>query len=153
MGLSLRSVDLVYVLIVLGLAVVIAPLMSAMPSKSQRAKAALRDQARTCNLRVSLRPLPPIPPRFRFASDDEFACYERRLSAPLHLAGRDERFVSVDGEWYPTTGVSPAPKWLSALPSGAAFVELSEQTVSIFWNEKEGVEFLHDLSQAFDSIE
>ena len=144
---------MVYVLIVLGLAVVIAPLMSAMPSKSQRAKAALRDQARACNLRVSLRPLPPIPPRFRFASDDEFACYESRLSAHLRLAGRDERFVSIDGEWSPTTGVSTAPKWLSALPSGVAFVELSEQTVSIFWNEKEGVEGLHTLSQAIDSIE
>ena len=144
---------MVYVLIVLGLAVVVAPLMSAMPSQSQRAKAALRDQARACNLRVSLRPLPPIPARFRFASDDEFACYESRLSVHLHLAGRDERFVSIDGEWSPTTGVSTAPKWLSALPSGVAFVELSEQTVSIFWNEKEGVEGLHMLSQAIDSIE
>ena len=144
---------MVYVLIVLGLAVVIAPLMSAMPSKSQRAKAALRDQARACNLRVSLRPLPAIPPRFRFASDDEFACYGRRLSRPLHVAGRDERFVSIDGEWSSTTGVSTAPKWLSALPSGVAFVELSEQTVSIFWNEKEGVEGLHMLLQAIDSIE
>ena len=143
---------MVYVLIVLGLAVVIAPLMSAMPSKSQRAKAALRDQARACNLRVSLRPLPPIPARFRFQSDDEFACYERRLSPHLYLTGRDERFVSVDGEWSPTKGVSPVPKWLSALPSGAAFVELSEQTVSIFWNEKEGPDGLRMLSQAIDSM-
>ena len=144
---------MVYVLIVLGLAVVIAPLMSAMPSKSQRAKAALRDQARACNLRVSLRPLPPIPPRFLFKSDDEFACYEKRLPASLNVAGRDARFVSVGGKWCPTTGVSTAPKWLSALPSGAAFVELSEQTVSIFWNEKEGVEGLTMLSQAIDSTE
>ena len=144
---------MVYVLIVLGLAVVIAPLMSAMPSKSQRAKAALRDQARACNLRVSLRPLPPIPARFRFQSDDEFACYERRLSPHLYLTGRDERFVSVDGEWSPTKGVSPVPKWLLALPSGAAFVELSEQTVSIFWNEKEGPDGLHTLSQAIDYID
>ena len=144
---------MVYVLILLGLAVVIAPLMSAMPSKSQRARAALRDQARACNLRVSLRPLPPIPPRFRFESDDEFACYEKRLPASLHVAGQDARFVSVGGEWSPMTGVSTAPKWLSALPSGAAFVELSEQTVSIFWNEKEGVEGLNMLSQAIDSAE
>ena len=143
---------MVYVLIVLGLAVVIAPLMSAMPSKSQRAKAALRDQARACNLRVSLRPLPTIPARFRFESDDEFACYERRLPPHLHQAGRDKRFVSVDDEWSPTSGVSPAPGWLSALPSGAAFVELSEQTVSIFWNEKEGPDGLNTLSQVIDSI-
>ena len=144
---------MVYVLIVLALAVVIAPLMSAMPSKSQRAKAALRDQARACNLRVSLRPLPTIPARFRFESDDEFACYERRLPPHLHQAGRDKRFVSVDDEWSPTSGVSPAPGWLSALPSGAAFVELSEQTVSIFWNEKEGPDGLHILSQVIDYIE
>ena len=143
---------MVYVLIVLCLAVVIAPLMSAMPSKSQRAKAALRDQARACNFRVSLRPLPPIPARFRFESEDDFSCYERRLSPHLHLTGRDERFVSVDGEWSPTKGVSLVPQWLEALPSGAAFVELSEQTVSIFWNEKEGPEGLHTLSQAIDSI-
>ena len=144
---------MVYVLIVLGLAVVIAPLMSAMPSKSQRAKAALRDQARACNLRVSLRPLPTIPARFRFESDDEFVCYERRLPPHLHQAGRDKRFVSVDDEWSPTSGVSPPPGWLSALPSGAAFVELSEQTVSIFWNEKEGPDGLHILSQVIDYIE
>ena len=143
---------MVYVLIVLCLGVVIAPLMSAMPSKSQRAKAALRDQARACNFRVSLRPLPPIPARFRFESEDDFSCYERRLSPHLHLTGRDERFVSVDGEWSPTKGVSLVPQWLEALPSGAAFVELSEQTVSIFWNEKEGPEGLHTLSQAIDSI-
>ena len=121
---SLRGVDVVYVLIVLGLAMVIAPLMSAMPSKSQRAKAALRDQARACNLRVSLRPLPTMRVRFRFESDDEFAGYERRLPPHLHQAGRDKRFVSVDDEWSPTSGVSPAPGWLSALPSGAAFVEI-----------------------------
>ena len=150
---SLWGVDVVYVLIVLGLAVVIAPLMSAMPSKSQRAKAALRDKARSCNLRVSLRPLPPIPARFRFQSDDEFACYERRLPHHPHQAGRDERFVSVDGEWSPTSGISPAPNWLSALPSGAAFVELSERAVSIFWNEKEGLDGLNRLSQDIDSIE
>ena len=95
---------MVYVLIVLGLAVVIAPLMSAMPSKAQRAKASLRDEARSCNLRVSLRPLPPIPARFRFQSDDEFACYERRLSPDGHRAGRDEAYVSVEGIWSPTTG-------------------------------------------------
>ena len=144
---------MVYVLIVLGLAVVIAPLMSAMPSKAQRAKASLRDEARSsCNLRVSLRPLPAIPARFRFQSDDEFACYERRLSAGRHQAGRDEAYVSVEGIWSPTTGVSSAPEWLGALPPGAAFVALSEHTVSIFWNEKEGPDGLAELAQAIDMI-
>lgn len=136
----------------LGLAVVIAPLMSAMPSKAQRAKATLRDEARSRNVRVSLRPLPPIPARFRFQSDDEVACYEWRLSADQHRAGRDQAFVFSEGKWSPTTGVASAPDWLGVLPPGAAFVALSEHTVSIFWNEKEGQDGLLVLVQAIDMI-
>ena len=49
---------MVYVLIALGLAVVISPLISAMPTKAQRRKAAVRDQARALGLRVTLRPVP-----------------------------------------------------------------------------------------------
>ena len=60
-------------------------------------------------------PLPPIPARFRFQSDDEFACYERRLSAGRHQAGRDEAYVSVEGIWSPTTGDS-APEWWGLPP-------------------------------------
>ena len=144
---------MVYALIVLGLAVVIAPLMSAMPSKAQRAKASLRDEARSCNIRVSLRPLPAIPARFRFQSDDEFACYERRLSPDRHRAGRDEAYVFIEGIWSPTTGVTSAPDWLAAMPPGVAVVALAEHTVSIFWNEKEGSYGLTQLVQATDMID
>ena len=92
---------MVYVLIVLGLAVVIAPLMSVMPSKAQRQKAALRDEARDCALRVSMRPLPAIPARFRFTPDGELACYERRLQAGGKPPGRSEDFVYAGGSGHP----------------------------------------------------
>lgn len=144
---------MVYLLIVLGLAVVIAPLMSVMPSKAQRQKATLRDEARGCALRVSLRPLPAIPARFRFTPDGELACYERRLQADLQLPGRSEDFVYAGGVWSPTKGVAPAPAWLADLPFGAVFVALSEHTVSIFWDEKEGSEGLLKINQAIDLIE
>lgn len=144
---------MVYVLIVLGLAVVIAPLMSVMPSKAQRQKAALRDEARSCALRVSLRPLPAIPARFRFTPDGELACYERRLQGGLQPPGRGEDFVYAGGVWSPTKGVASAPVWLASLPLGAVFVALSEHTVSIFWDEKEGSEGLLKIKQAIDLIE
>lgn len=78
---------MVYLLILLGLAVVVAPLMSAMPSKTQRAKAGLRDLARAHDLRVSLRPLPAVPARFRFEPEDELACYERRFPVSQQKSG------------------------------------------------------------------
>lgn len=144
---------MVYVLIFLGLAVVIAPLVSAMPTKTQRRKAALRDHARSCDLRVSLRPLPPIPPRFRCEPEGELACYERRLAPALHGTGRRAEFVRVKGDWFPTTGVSLAPDWLTQLPAGALYVEWLEKTVSIFWDEKEDQDGLMKITQAIDCIE
>ena len=99
---------MVYLLILLGLAVVVAPLMSAMPSKAQRAKAGLRDLARTHDLRVSLRPLPAVPARFRFEPEDELACYERRFPVSQQKPGGEAHYLCVDGQWSPTTGVEEA---------------------------------------------
>ena len=141
---------MVYLVILLGLAVVIAPLMSAMPSKAQRAKAGLRDQARAYDLRVSLRPLPAVPARFRFEPEGELACYERRFPVSQQKSGGQEHYLCVDGQWWPTTGVEDAPGWLHYLPLGAAYVECRDESVSIFWDEKAGPEGLAKISQAID---
>ena len=143
----------VYVLILLGLAVVIALLVSVMPSKSQRAKAALRDEARTRSYRVSLRPLPAVPPRFRLQIDADLACYERRLPAALAVPDRAMAYVCVEGGWWPTSGTGDAPAWLSELPEGSVYVERGEQTASIFWDEKAGSEGLTLISQAIEKID
>ena len=144
---------MVYVLILLGLAVVIAPLVSVMPSKSQRAKAALRDEARGRSFRVSLRPLPAVPPRFRLQVDTELACYERRLPQSSPVANPGESFVCVEGAWSPTQGAGNAPDWLAELPEGVVYAERVEQAVSIFWDEKMGSEGLSMLCQAIEKIE
>lgn len=144
---------MVYVLILLGLAVVIAPLVSVMPSKSQRAKAALRDEARTRSYRVSLRPLPAVPPRFRLQIDADLACYERRLPTALSVPDRTMAYVCVEGAWWPTSGTGDAPAWLPELPEGSVYVERGEQTVSIFWDEKAGPEGLALISQAIEKID
>ena len=141
---------MVYLLILLGLAVVVAPLMSAMPSKAQRAKAELRDLARAHDLRVSLRPLPAVPARFRFEPEDELACYERRFPVSQQKSGGEAHYLCVDGQWWPTTGVEDAPGWLQFLPLGAAYVECRNESVSIFWDEKAGPEGLAKISQAID---
>ncbi|GIR82611.1 MAG: hypothetical protein CM15mP84_03590 [Cellvibrionales bacterium] len=125
---------MVYLLILLGLAVVVAPLMSAMPSKAQRAKAGLRDLARTHDLRVSLRPLPAVPARFRFEPEDELACYERRFPSPAEVWGRHITSVLMDSG--ADNRGRGCPRWLQFLPLGAAYVECRNESVSIFWDEK-----------------
>ncbi len=143
---------MVYVLILLGLAVVIAPLVSVMPSKSQRAKAALRDEARELSVRVSLRPLPVVPARFQLQVGAELACYELRFPVFLSSPNRVESYVFVEGAWWPTEGTRDAAGWLAELPEGVVYVERGDQAVSIFWDEKMGSEGLSMICQAIEKI-
>ena len=143
---------MVYFFILLGLAVVIAPLLSARPSKGQRRKAALRDEARQYGLRVSIRHPPDIPPRFRFAPADELVCYERMLPKVLQAAGRQCRYVRLDNEWRSIFDDLPPPDWVRRLPEGAVVAELSERNASIFWDERGALEDLATLHQAIELI-
>lgn len=144
---------MVYLLILLGLAVVIAPLMSAMPSKGQRRKAAIRDEARQHGLRVSIRPPPEIPPRFRFFPDTELVCYERLLPKALQVTGRQFRYVRIQADWQSVFDDFTPPDWIQRLPGGAQVVELSERNVSIFWDERGGPEALAQIAQAIEFID
>ena len=150
---SRRGNGLVYLFIVLGLAVVIAPLMSAMPSKGQRRKAAVRDQARHYGLHVSIRPPPEIPPRFQFAADAELVCYQKLLPKALQCADRAHRYVYVGGQWQSIFDEEHPPDWVKKLPDGAVLAELSERNASIFWDERNGLEGLDRLHQAIEFIE
>ena len=142
---------MVYVLIALGLAVVIAPLISAMPSKAQRRVAAVRDRAKDLGLRVSLRPVPAVPARFRFEPERDLACYQQVQSRAKSELGEQRAYVFADGHWQPTQGASTAPAWLMILPLGASLVEVSDRYLSIFWDEREGLEGLELIRQAIDS--
>ena len=142
---------MVYVLIALGLAVVIAPLISAMPSKAQRRVAAVRDRAKDLGLRVTLRPVPAVPARFRFAPERDLACYQQNQSRSKSGLGEHRAYVFAEGHWQPTQGASTAPEWLTSLPSGAPLVEVSDRYISIFWDERGGLEDLETIRQAIDS--
>ena len=142
---------MVYVLIALGLAVVIAPLISAMPSKSQRRVAAVRDRAKELGLRVTLRPAPAVPARFRFKPERDLACYQQVQSQGKSALGEQRTYVLANGHWQPTHGASATPAWLITLPPGAPLVEVSDRYITVFWDESEGLEGLETIRQAIDS--
>lgn len=135
-----------YLLILLGLAVVIAPLVSAMPSRSQRARAALRDQARAYKLRVSVRPVPEVPARFRFSCDRELVCYSYLFAKSSAAHHGEQLFVRVSDGWAVTQGLEEPPLWLTKLPDGVPLVTLSDHAISFFWDESEGEDGLRQIA-------
>ena len=110
-----------------------------------------RDRAKDLGLRVTLRPVPAVPARFRFAPERDLACYQQIQSRSKSELGEHRAYVFAEGHWQPTQGASTAPAWLTMLPSGATLVEVSDRYLSIFWDEREGLEGLETIRQAIDS--
>ncbi len=67
-----------YLIIILIIAVAIAPLASALPSKAQRREAQLRSYASSIGLTIKLEPIPDIPARFRFSPSPNLVAYRLR---------------------------------------------------------------------------
>ena len=126
---------MVYLLILLGLAVVVAPLMSAMPSKAQRAKAGLRDLARAHDLRVSLRSRLRCPHGFGLSRRTSWRAMSGVSLFTAEVWGR--HYLCVDGRWSPTTGVRMPPGGCSSCP-WCGLRRVQNESVSIFWDEKAG---------------
>jgi hypothetical protein len=111
----------------------------------------VRDRAKALGLRVTLRPVPAVPARFRFEPDRDLACYQQVQSQGKLTLGEQRAYVWADGHWQPTQGASATPAWLTSLPPGAPLVEVSDRYISIFWDEREGLEGLETIRQAIDS--
>ena len=142
--------SIVWILLII--AVAIAPLMSALPSEAQRYEAKVREHAMDRGVIVKLGSTPDIPARFRMPSDLSLVAYRRR---------RVDRHLSFD---HPQVAVKSLGVWCSvpleksvsgsvlSLPEGAHIVELSEDYVSIFWDEKGGVEAVDRIITVIDSL-
>ncbi len=142
---------MVYAFIVIILMLALAPLVSALPSKSQREKIALRDRARDLDLRVSIRRLPEPPPRFKFRSERELICYSRSVKRDI-VETRRLLFVQMEGVWRQSEELDEPMHWLDELPPGVLLVTVSTCEIDFFWNEEGGVEALKKIAQAADSM-
>ena len=130
----------------LGVAVVVAPLWSALPSPRQRRLARLRARARALGIQVSLPPLPQVPARFQVDTGLERACYSVRHG----LAGFDDRsmmWVKSSECWAAAAAADSVPAMLEDLPEGVDVVELKGPVLRIFWSEigeEEAVDVMAD---------
>ena len=138
--------------VALGIAVVIAPLWSALPSPRQRRLARLRARARTVGIQVSLPPLPQVPARFQIDTGLERACYSIRHG----LTGFDERSImwvkSAEG-WAVAAAGGAVPAMLEVLPEGVDVVELKGPVLRIFWSEMGEEEVVDVMADAVKQLQ
>lgn len=127
---------MVYFIILVCVAAVLGPLLSALPSKHQRAVAGFRDRARQAGIRVQIREPANIPPRLQRATDNPLVCYSkvRRNSG---VTGSAELWVRGRSGWESKSG-DTVPAWLTAVTDHIEVVFAGPEDLQVFWDERGG---------------
>ena len=114
-----------YLIIILIIAVAIAPLASALPSKAQRREAQLRSYASSIGLTIKLEPIPDIPARFRFSPSPNLVAYRLRDASGEDRV-QDKLLLLREGEqWIDTSTESTVTLPMDDGPSGTEIAVVS----------------------------
>lgn len=137
-----------YLIIILIIAVAIAPLASALPSKAQRREARLRSYASSLGLIIKLEPIPDIPARFRFSPSPNLVAYRlRNAGAEDELQGK-LLLLKIEGQWIDASTESAVILPMDDGPSGGEIAIVNRGVATVFWNERGGdadVDCVHRL--------
>ena len=137
-----------YLIIILIIAVAIAPLASALPSKAQRREAQLRSYASSLGLTIKFDPVPDIPARFRFSPSPNLVAYRFRDAAAEDGLQDKLLLLRVDGQWIDTSTESVMKLSGGDGPSGVEIALVNRGVATVFWNERgdeTDVDRLHQL--------
>ena len=127
---------MVYFIIFVCIAAVLGPLLSALPSRQQRAVAAFRDRARVAGVRVQIVQPSNIPPRLQRAGDYPLVCYSR-YNGKADIEPSSELWVRTRDGWEARSG-DPVPAALTAVEKHIDVVALAPEGVQVFWDERGG---------------
>ena len=144
------SVSIIWILVII--AVAAAPLVSALPTEAQRYEARIRDHAMQSGLQVKLESPPDVPARFRVRRDTNLVAYRLRRANPDPLFTESILAVRSDSRWVSVPLEKDLADLMPTVPEGAHIVELSEFTVTLYWDEKgdtEAVDFVASALRSF----
>ncbi|MCH1492575.1 MAG: hypothetical protein L7T24_08455 [Luminiphilus sp.] len=127
---------MVYFIILVCVAAVLGPLLSALPSKHQRAVAGFRDRARQAGIRVQIREPANIPPRLQRATDNPLVCYSKVRQNPRDT-GSVELWVRGRSGWESKSG-DAVPPWLTVITEHIEVVSAGAEDLQVFWDERGG---------------
>ena len=144
------SVSIIWILVII--AVAAAPLVSALPSEAQRYEARIREHAMQSGLLVKLETPPDVPARFRLRRDSNLVAYRLRRATPEPLLAEGVLAVKSDSRWVSVPLEKDLADLMPTVPDGAHIAELSEFTVTLYWDEKGDTEAVDCVADALRSF-
>ncbi len=142
--------SIIWILVII--AVAAAPLVSALPTEAQRYEARIRDHAMQSGLLVKLETPPDVPARFRVRRDSNLVAYRLRRATPEPLFTESVIAVNSDSKWVSVPLEKDLSDHMPTLPDGAHIAELSEFTVTLYWDEKGDTEAVDYVASALRSF-
>jgi hypothetical protein len=142
-----------YLIIILVVALALAPLSHFVPSKRQRAVARMRESAALKGLFVEFRQLPGQsgPDAVRSTRGNEGVIYYgKRLPPARGVSIPRGSWVRLEEDWRSTRGTDTPPESLAGLPVSVLAASVDEGSCGIYWRESGGPE---DLAQIIAVIE
>ncbi len=142
--------SIIWILVII--AVAAAPLVAALPTEAQRYEARIRDHAMQSGLLVKLETPPDVPARFRVRRDRNLVAYRLRRATPEPLFTESVLAVKSDSRWVSVPLEKDLTDLMPTLPDGAQIAELSEFTVTLYWDEKGDTEAVDCVGSALRSF-
>ena len=124
-----------YLIIVLVIALALAPLSHFIPSKAQRKVARLREYAALSGLYVEFRDVPRSGRSAPAAQTRNTIYYGKRVRARRGGPEKGIAWLSSGGDWSGISRKDPVPPELTALPDGVLAASADLDSCGIYWNE------------------
>ena len=144
-----------YLFILIAVAAIAGPLLSALPSKQQRRVARWRDAARSAGIQVRCREPAEIPPRLQRISDEVLVCYAMRCDKPRSEVASQNScnslWVRTPQGWEGRDGEA-LPEWLDALDSAIEAIIRQPEEVQLYWTERGQDSTLEQVFEALNCL-
>lgn len=124
-------------LILVVVALALAPLVQFMPSKGQRRIARMRERAALLGLFVEFRDLPQVGSAGAGTQNagGNVIYYGRRLAPPRGKASRRAEWLLRGGEWRGRDPKQPLPPELAAIDTPILAAALDDASCGVYWRE------------------
>lgn len=137
-----------YLIVILALALALAPLWHFAPSKRQRRQAKLREAAATAGLFVEFRDLPLAPNRLERlpASERQVLYYGCRLPVNRGEPRKRQSWVRVQGAWEGYPAREKAPEIAANMSDAVLALGVSQESCGLFWQEEGDENLVRELA-------
>ena len=143
-----------YLLIILVIAIALAPLSHFMPSKRQREIAGMREYAAVNGLFVEFRGVPGrdrVRARDRDGAGRDTIYYGKRIPAATTKARRTQAWRFENGSWMGLERRAEVPSGLASLPAEVLAASVDEGSCGVYWQEAGGVENVALIRQVLEA--